>query len=103
MPGLGPGIHVLAATKQRKTWMAGTKPGHDGKSIIFKCQRALEKHWLLFRPGSGEPSIVRGVSKDGRVRPCYPSRPAALRRAPLDDGSLIPVIPGRGSRIRAKR
>src|SRR5207248_1064068 len=24
-----PGIHVLAAFKQVKTWMAGTKPGHD--------------------------------------------------------------------------
>jgi hypothetical protein len=27
MPGLVPGIHVFAA---RKTWMAGTMPGHDG-------------------------------------------------------------------------
>jgi len=26
MPGLVPGIHVLMA---KKTWMAGTKPGHD--------------------------------------------------------------------------
>ena len=25
MPGLVPGTHVLAV----KTWMAGTKPGHD--------------------------------------------------------------------------
>jgi hypothetical protein len=29
MPGLVPGIHVFAAPKARKTWMAGTKPGHD--------------------------------------------------------------------------
>src|SRR6185437_15115059 len=29
MPGLVPGIHALASLKQRKTWMAGTKPGHD--------------------------------------------------------------------------
>jgi hypothetical protein len=36
MPGLVPGIHVLTALKQEKTWMAGTKPGHDGKRIIFK-------------------------------------------------------------------
>ena len=28
MPGLVPGIHVLMSVKQ-KTWMAGTKPGHD--------------------------------------------------------------------------
>jgi hypothetical protein len=29
MPGLVPGIHVSAAA--RRTWMAGTKPGHDEK------------------------------------------------------------------------
>jgi len=29
MPGLVPGIHVFAELKQEKTWMAGTKPGHD--------------------------------------------------------------------------
>jgi len=29
MPGLVPGIHVFAPFIQRKTWMAGTKPGHD--------------------------------------------------------------------------
>jgi hypothetical protein len=33
MPGLVPGIHVLAAAA-RKTWMAGTKPGHDEKIDI---------------------------------------------------------------------
>jgi hypothetical protein len=26
MPGLVPGIHVFAAAKQGKTWMAGTSP-----------------------------------------------------------------------------
>ncbi len=26
MPGLVPGIHVLAMQQQRKTWMAGTSP-----------------------------------------------------------------------------
>ncbi len=31
MPGLVPGIHVLGLPAARKTWMAGTKPGHDGK------------------------------------------------------------------------
>ena len=33
MPGLVPGIHVLKALRQGKTWMAGTKPGQDGKRI----------------------------------------------------------------------
>jgi hypothetical protein len=35
MPGLVPGIHVLASLEQEKTWMAGTKPGHDEKRVIF--------------------------------------------------------------------
>jgi phytoene dehydrogenase-like protein len=34
MPGLVPGIHVLITPKQRKTWMAGTRPGHD-ESLRF--------------------------------------------------------------------
>jgi len=29
MPGLVPGIHVLLLSLSLKTWMAGTKPGHD--------------------------------------------------------------------------
>jgi len=32
MPGLDPGIHVLISA--RKTWMAGTSPGHDGKTAL---------------------------------------------------------------------
>ena len=31
MPGLVPGIHVFAAAKQRKTWMAGTSPAMTKK------------------------------------------------------------------------
>jgi hypothetical protein len=37
MPALVAGIHVLlAAVNKRKTWMAGTRPGHDveGASLI---------------------------------------------------------------------
>jgi hypothetical protein len=30
MPGLVSGIHVFLAAK---TWMAGTKPGHDGREV----------------------------------------------------------------------
>jgi hypothetical protein len=31
MPGLVPGIHVfLLSGTTKKTWMAGTTPGHDG-------------------------------------------------------------------------
>jgi len=29
MPARVAGIHVLAASPQAKTWMAGTTPGHD--------------------------------------------------------------------------
>jgi hypothetical protein len=36
MPGLVPGIHVFAAPQAGKTWMAGTKPGHDEKENLFQ-------------------------------------------------------------------
>jgi hypothetical protein len=39
MPGLVPGIHVLG-TIERNAWMAGTKPGHDGKPAL--AQRKLD-------------------------------------------------------------
>ena len=33
MPGLVPGIRVFNVGMRARTWMAGTKPGHDdGKS-----------------------------------------------------------------------
>jgi len=35
MPGLVPGTHVLPVFKQT-TWIAGQKPGHDGKRVILK-------------------------------------------------------------------
>jgi hypothetical protein len=38
MPGLVPGIHVLKS--DRKTWMAGTKPGHDGEWIEFHYSKS---------------------------------------------------------------
>jgi hypothetical protein len=34
MPGLVPGIHVLAAVKREKTWMAGTSPAMTKKSLL---------------------------------------------------------------------
>jgi hypothetical protein len=34
-PGLMPGTHVLPVFKQT-TWIAGTKPGHDGKRVTLK-------------------------------------------------------------------
>jgi hypothetical protein len=30
MPGLAPGIRVLMTPHGSKTWMAGTRPGHEG-------------------------------------------------------------------------
>jgi hypothetical protein len=47
MPGLVPGIHVWL--QDRKTWMAGTKPGHDGIATDSNV-----KH-----PGSAKKSSLR--------------------------------------------
>ena len=46
MPGLGPGIHVLASLTRSKDVDGRDKPGHDeGEEIIFSG-------WLHFRSGS---------------------------------------------------
>jgi hypothetical protein len=34
MPGLVPGIHVLAVLQKRKTWMAGTSPAMTGRVTL---------------------------------------------------------------------
>jgi len=44
MPGLVPGIHVLAAYKQEDV-DAGTKPGHDEKGIMLKFDLKTPMHF----------------------------------------------------------
>jgi hypothetical protein len=41
MPGLVPGIHVLLFSDVAKTWMAGTKPGHDDCGIFNTTGKSL--------------------------------------------------------------
>jgi hypothetical protein len=38
MPGLVPGIHVLAVSPQRKTWMAGSRPALTKESVTTAVQ-----------------------------------------------------------------
>jgi hypothetical protein len=45
MPGLVPGIHVLPALAQRKTWMAGTSPAMT-KMETGRTRRA--NHFVFF-------------------------------------------------------
>jgi hypothetical protein len=81
MPGLVPGIHVLASPWEVKTWMAGTKPGHDESFSVsaillldmqpFGCQVVfnIEPHGSLVKltlthEGFAEGSeLLDGVSK----------------------------------------
>jgi hypothetical protein len=44
MPGLVPGIHVLAAQMQERRGWPGNKPGHDELKALF--------HWLHFESDS---------------------------------------------------
>ncbi len=37
MPGFMPGIHVFAAVRFRKTWMAGTSPAMTDESLGHRC------------------------------------------------------------------
>jgi hypothetical protein len=63
MPGLVPGIHVFLF--KAKTWMAGTKPGHDDKEVFDPTSRArscfgLTRHVFLrafSRPDSALDNI----------------------------------------------
>jgi len=34
MPGLVPGIHVLCAAQQSRTWMAGTSPAMTANEML---------------------------------------------------------------------
>jgi hypothetical protein len=40
MPGLVPGIHVFGSIAYEKTWMAGTKPGHDENESVLQAGKA---------------------------------------------------------------
>jgi hypothetical protein len=80
MPGLVPGIHVFLSL-EAKTWMAGTKPGHDEfgmssrrtpgpipRGLSFRhCRRGL---FSLLRPGVMGPCVRR----DDPLRDCASSR-----------------------------
>ncbi len=45
MPGLVPGVHVLATRQEKKTWMAGTKPGHDEKGDYRPQRNTTGSSW----------------------------------------------------------
>src|SRR5712691_4136375 len=62
MPGLVPGIHVLAALEQERRH-GRDKPGHDEKENHFQVVRKSPKRWMHFRSGSEERRLRR-VSKD---------------------------------------
>jgi len=38
--GLVPGIHVFGSIAYEKTWMAGTKPGHDENESVLQAGKA---------------------------------------------------------------
>jgi hypothetical protein len=41
MPGLVPGIHVLASFKVRTTWMAGTSPAMTKSLLLFSVSHEV--------------------------------------------------------------
>jgi hypothetical protein len=52
MPGLVPGIHVFAG-QARKTWMAGTKPGHDEGHALASPRRVAPELSMYASPKEG--------------------------------------------------
>jgi hypothetical protein len=43
MPGFMPGIHVLTAIQQFKTWMAGTSPAMTGSLLLRRMDSEVER------------------------------------------------------------
>src|SRR5258705_9750310 len=58
MPGLVPGIHVFLAAQGRKTWMAGTDPGHHENGALTPASPAIRPSAGRARPGC-RPRCVR--------------------------------------------
>jgi hypothetical protein len=89
MPGLDPGIHAFVSIQARKTWMAGTKPGHDdfvsgsprrriiiseNRKVICRFVKPLLQKYIAFHFCKSElyrfypASIRRGGSRLSRTR-----------------------------------
>jgi hypothetical protein len=64
MPGLDPGIHVLAARTARKTWMAGSSPAMTKKARHIWTVRKNLKMLAAFSVGPRGASLSRCLSKD---------------------------------------
>jgi hypothetical protein len=59
MPGFMPGIHVFA-TSARRTWMAGTKPGHDETELFRGGWKEAESCQLAAPARSGWAILAAG-------------------------------------------
>src|SRR5689334_8286592 len=71
MPGLVPGIHVLSASMQGKTWMAGTSPAMTERRIAMDLRFTDEE--IAFRKevraffDSALPKDIRTKMDEGRA------------------------------------
>ena len=89
MPGLVPGIHVLAAHGRRKTWMAGTSPAMTGiESKASNVHRHCHRHRRDRQPDA------RGAGPAAPAAHRLPLRPRQHRRRRLD--RLQRRLPDRG-------
>src|SRR5947199_183521 len=87
-PKVIPVIHVLAVHRQSKTWMAGTKPGHDGAESlsvvmpgrvpgihVFAMLRQGRRGWPGRSPAMTEPSHFQsscpGLSRASTSWRCF--------------------------------
>src|SRR5262249_3502307 len=86
MPGLVPGIHVLAEVLQMKTWMSGTSPamtmiGRSRLVSVFTAQaggwKAPSRHTGSCRDGG---AAAVGIDVAAHAFPVSPARPAVFER-----------------------
>jgi threonine aldolase len=82
MPGLVPGIHAFMVAPASKTWMAGTKPGHDGAK--------RREFTMIYTPAPRDPKLppVRiNLLSDTQTRPT-PGMREAIARADVGDEQI---------------
>src|SRR4051794_3112462 len=91
MPGLVPGIHVLAVSKKAKTWMAGTNPAMTAMLFSYRAlQRPRAKRVARFDRAllvaGQEPLLALRRGAVGKGVRHHPARRLALQRVVADRG-----------------
>ena len=103
MPGLVPGIHVFAAWRTRKTWMAGTSPAMTKEQIVFQVSSRFPRKFLIqFSKSQFQTRIRDPAARCARVvDKSFAQRGRGERRVPVAPAASCAL--GIGKKHTSKR